>query len=114
MTTQEIIDGYTSAWTSGDMVATRAFLADDLDFEGSLETHHSAESFIPGLTMFREHLFAGHSELQRVVEGDSGFLLYDCKLNTGATLRCAEFFETAGGKITRIRLVFDTSRMPKT
>ena len=113
MSTQDTIRGYTKAWTSGDMKATRRFLADDVDFQGSMETHKTADGFMGGLTMFREGLFADHTVLHELIDGNNGFLLYDCALKTGATLRCAEYFETAGDKITRIRLVFDTANIPK-
>ncbi len=112
MSTKQVIDGYTRAWTSADFVATRTFLADDLDFQGSLQTHVSADGFLEGLKMFREHVFDSHAVLHEVITGNEGFVLYDCALKSGAKLRCAEHFIVAGDKIKQIRLVFDTAQMP--
>lgn len=112
MTTRDIISRYHDAWTSGDLKAARAVLADDLDFQGAVETHTSADGFLGGLGMFCEHLYVSCEDLELVVDGDSGFKLYDCKLKTGDTLRCAEHFHVSGGKIDRIRLVFDTAKIP--
>jgi ketosteroid isomerase-like protein len=113
VTTRDIIHGYTDAWTRGDLNAARGFLADDVDFEGSMETHRTADGFIGGLGHFRRELFADHTVLHDVVQDDKAFLLYDCALKTGASLRCAEYFEVAAGKIRKIRLVFDTGKLPK-
>ena len=38
MDTKQVVTHYHNAWTSGDMNAARASLANDLDFQGSIET----------------------------------------------------------------------------
>ncbi len=114
MTAAKIVDLYTQAWIRGDLSAARSHLADDLSFEGSVETHRNADTFInQGLKTFREQLFAGFTPLERVDGERTVFKLYDCQLTTGGSLRCAEYFEVEGDKIKTIRLVFDTGRLPR-
>jgi len=38
MDTKQVVTNYHNACTSGDMKAARAYLANDLDFQGSIET----------------------------------------------------------------------------
>jgi ketosteroid isomerase-like protein len=38
MDTKQVVTNYHNAWTSGDMKAARASLANDLDFQGSIDT----------------------------------------------------------------------------
>ena len=38
------------------MEAARVYLADDLDFQGSIDTFHRADDFIVALTMFQKML----------------------------------------------------------
>ena len=112
MATRDIIESYHAAWTSGDLKRARRLLADDLDFQGAIETHKTGDGFLGGLTMFREQLYQDHTNLEQVFGDDTGFVLYDCTLKTGETLRCAEFFRVGDGKIQQIRLVFDTAKVP--
>ena len=38
MDTKQVVTNYHDAWASGDMKKARAYLAADLDFQGSIET----------------------------------------------------------------------------
>lgn len=109
---KNIIEGYRNAWTSGDLAAARSFLADDLDFQGAVERHDSADGFLGGLTMFREGLYKDYREISAIYDGNESVHVYDCGLVTGEDLRCAEHFVVDGGKITQIHLVFDTAKIP--
>lgn len=104
---REVVDGYTRAWTSKDYDGVRKLLADDLDFQGSMEQHNSAEGFLGGLKMFAENMYQSHTVLESIYGEERAFLLYDCVLANG-TLRCSEYFQLADGKIEKIRLTFDT------
>jgi hypothetical protein len=113
MDSRQVVTNYHNAWTGGDMEAARVYLADDLDFQGSIDTFHRADDFIMALTMFQKML-------NRVTLIDSFFsdsgaaLLYDCDTMTPAgILRTAEFFTVAGGRIKSIRLVFDATELRK-
>ena len=113
MSTRETIEGYMKAWTAKDFDATRALLADDIDFQGSMEKHATADGFMGGLKMFVNGMYADHTLVEQLWGDDSAFLLYDCTLKNGGTMRCSEFLQVADGKITKIRLTFDTYPMRK-
>lgn len=113
MNISQVITSYHNAWTSGDMQAARAFLTDDLDFQGSIDTFSMADDFIAALTLFQKMLVK--VTLIHSFFSDSGAaLLYDCETMTPAgVIRTAEFFTVVGGKINAIRLVFDATELRK-
>ena len=113
MNTRQLIETYHSAWTSGDFVAARACLADDLDFKGSIDSFHTADEFIAALRQF-QGMLRQVTLLQSLFEQESAALLYDCDTASPAgVIRSAEFFTAKGGKISAIRLVFDASELRK-
>lgn len=113
MDTKQVITNYHNAWTSGNMKEARAFLADDLDFQGSIDTFHRADDFIGALTMFQKML-SGVSLIYSFYSDSGAALLYDCETMTPAgKIRTAEFFTVTDGKITSIRLVFDATELRK-
>lgn len=113
MTVQHIVDAYTEAWTSGDVVKARSFLADDLDFQGSIDTFTSAEEFVRVLSGFVTML-KGVNVLQRYYSDTGAAFLYDCITDTPAgIIRTAEYFTVKDGEITQIRLVFDATELRK-
>jgi hypothetical protein len=91
--TREIIRGHYDAWTSRDLDRARGYLADDLDFQGSLRRHNRADEFIPALDQFLQ--------------------IYDCVTGPASTIRTAEAFTVRAGKIREIRLVFDPTELIK-
>jgi SnoaL-like domain len=94
-----------------DMDTARSCLADNLDFQGPIDTFSSADDFIVVLTGFAQMLTRVEL-LQRFDTDDAAALLYDCVTNSpAATIRTAEFFELRDGKIASIRLVFDATAL---
>jgi len=113
MDTKQIVTNYHTAWTSGDVQAARAYLADDLDFQGSIDAFRRADDFIVALTMFQKML-RGVTLLQSLVSASSAALLYDCDtMSPAGVIRTAEFFTVANNKITSIRLIFDATELRK-
>lgn len=113
MKATQIVKSYHNAWTCGHVDAARAYLADDLDFQGSMDTFHRADDFIAALTMFRKML-RGVNLIQSCFSENGAALLYDCDTATPAgVIRTAEFFTVADGKIKSIRLVFDATELRK-
>lgn len=113
MDAQQIIMRYHNAWTGGDMKAARGYLADDLDFKGSIETFRRAEDFIVALTGFKKMLRSVNM-IQSFYSESGAALLYDCDTASPAGLiRTAEFFTVADGKIRTIRLIFDATELRK-
>ena len=113
MDTRQVVTNYHNAWTSGDMKAARVYLADDLDFQGSIETCSRADDFIPSLTMFQKML-QGVNVIQSFFSESGAALLYDCDtMSPAGVIRTAEFFTVRDGKIKSIRLVFDATDLRK-
>jgi ketosteroid isomerase-like protein len=56
MDAKEIVTRYHQAWTGGDIKAAREYLADDLDFKGSIDTFNRADDFIAALAGFQKML----------------------------------------------------------
>lgn len=93
------------------MDTARSCLADNLDFQGPIDTFSSADDFIVVLTGFAQMLTRVEL-LQRFDTDDAAALLYDCVTNSpAATIRTAEFCELRDGKIASIRLVFDATAL---
>jgi ketosteroid isomerase-like protein len=112
-TVRDIVSGYYESWTKGDMKQARSYLADDLDFQGPIDTFGSADEFIPGLAGFAGMLTRAEL-LQEFFAADEAALLYDCVTASPAgTIRTAEFFRLRDGKIAHIRLVFDATELRK-
>ena len=113
MDAKQVVTNYHNAWTGGDMAAARTYLADDLDFKGSIDTFRRADDFIAALTMFQKMLKGVHL-LQSFFSETGAALLYDCDtMSPAGVLRTAEFFTVGGGKIKSIRLVFDATELRK-
>jgi len=113
MEAKQIVLNYHNAWTGGDMAAALAFLADDLDFQGSIDSFHRSGDFIAALTMFQKML-RGVSLIQSFFSENGAALLYDCDtLSPAGVIRTAEFFQVRDGKIKSIRLVFDATELRK-
>src|SRR5215217_8548420 len=109
MSAANLIRNYHEAWTRHDMDSARSCLADDLDFQGPIDTFSSADDFIATLTGFAQML-TRVDLLQEFYTDDAAALLYDCVTNSPAgTIRTAEFFGLRDGKIATIRLIFDAT-----
>ena len=113
MDIKQVVTNYHNAWTSGDMKKARAYLADDLDFKGSIETYSRADDFIASLAMFQKMLHRVNL-IQSFFSENGAALLYDCDtMSPAGVIRTAEFFTVTGGKIKSIRLVFDATELRK-
>ncbi len=113
MDTKQVVTNYHNAWTIGDVETARDYLADDLDFQGSIDTFHNADDFIVALTMFQK-MIQKINLIQSFFSENSAALLYDCDtMSPAGVIRTAEFFTTTDGKIKSIRLVFDATELRK-
>ena len=109
MSDGNLVRKYHEAWTQRDMTTARSCLADDLDFQGPIDTFSSADDFIATLTGFAQMLTRVDLR-QQFYTDDAAALLYDCDTNSPAgTIRTAEFLGLRDGKIASIRLVFDAT-----
>jgi hypothetical protein len=113
MDTKQVVTNYHNAWTSGDLGKARVYLADDLDFKGSIDTFRKAYDFIGALAMFQKML-RRVTLIQSFYSESGAALLYDCDtLSPAGVIRTAEFFTVSDGKIKSIRLVFDATELRK-
>jgi hypothetical protein len=113
MDAKQVVTNYHNAWTGGNMKTARAYLADDLDFQGSIDTFHQADDFMASLAMFQKML-RGVNLIQSFFSESGGALLYDCDtMSPAGVIRTTEFFTVTGGKIKSIRLVFDATELRK-
>ncbi len=108
----QLVRDYYDSWQDGiasfDETRLRAILAPDMLFEGPIAgTRTGVDAFMGGLRGFVQSMRAMRM-IQLVQSADGGAALYDCDLgSTSGTLRFAEFFGVADGRITSIRLVYD-------
>jgi hypothetical protein len=113
MDAKQVVTNYHRHWTGGDMKAARVYLADDLDFQGSIDTFRKADDFIAALTMFQKML-RGINLIQSFFSESGAALLYDCDtMSPAGVIRTAEFFAVSDGRIKSIRLVFDATELRK-
>jgi hypothetical protein len=113
MDTIQVVINYHNAWTSGDIEAASVYLADDLDFQGSIDSFHQADDFVSALTMFQKMLRGVHL-IQSFFSESGAALLYDCDtMSPAGVIRTAEFFTVTDGKINSIRLIFDATELRK-
>jgi len=113
MDTKQVVTNYHNAWSSGDMGKARVYLADDLDFQGSIDTFRRADDFVAALTMFQK-MIQKINLIQSFFSESGAALLYDCDtMSPAGLIRTAEFFTVKDGKIKSIRLVFDATELRK-
>jgi len=111
MDTRTLIEQYHRSWTEGDFTTARNCLADNLDFQGSMDTFTDADTFMGALKQFHQML-RKVTLLQEYHDEGGAALLYDCDTASPAgVLRTAEFFRVSDGRITSIRLVFDATAL---
>lgn len=112
--TAQTIEEYYGSWRDGipsfDESRVSRVLVEDLDFEGPIAgKRKGAVGFIGGLKRFVEGLQAPIHILHMLDSGDQAAVLYDADLPEG-TMRFAEFFHVAGGRIQSIKLLYDASQ----
>lgn len=113
MDAKQVVTNYHNAWTSGNIEKARTYLADDLDFKGSIDTFNRADDFIIGLSMFQKML-GSVSLIQSFYSESGAALLYDCNtMSPAGIIRTAEFFTVGDDRIRSIRLVFDATELRK-
>jgi hypothetical protein len=114
MSSKDVVHSYHQAWTGGELERARGFLADGLDFQGSIDRFTSADAFLATLTQFVQ--MVERVEMLAELYGErEAALLYDCVTRSPAgVIRTAEFFRLDDdGRIGAIRLVFDATELRK-
>ena len=103
---QEIVMAFQQAMGKGDFGAARRLLQDNLDFRGPIDTFSKADDYLQAVKKL--HSIVEGVEVRKVFEdGDDVCLLYDMRTKVAGTSFISEWFQTRGGKISAIRVVFD-------
>ena len=111
--TQKIVEGYSKAWSSGDLETARSYLADDLSFRGSIESFNDADSLIRAISVFLR-ILKSVNMISSFYDQNEAVLMYDCVTDSPAgTIRTVEYFNVNDGKISEIKLIFDASELRK-
>jgi hypothetical protein len=98
----DIIDTYYAILADFDAQRLRSILAPDLEFEGPIAGRRTgAEAFIAGAASF-----AAAARTLTMLQREPTAALYDAEL-PGGTVRFAEFFAVADGRIQTLRLHYD-------
>jgi hypothetical protein len=101
----DIIDTYYEILAAFDAQRLRAILAPDLAFEGPIAGRRDgAEAFIAGAEGF-----ARAARSITILQREPTAALYDAEL-PGGTVRFAEFFRVADGRIQGITLHYDAAQ----
>lgn len=110
MNTDQLVQAYYNTLRDGmaslDKDRLAGILAPGLVFEGPIAGRRiGAAGFIRGVAGFVETM-RGLILLQQLHTPDAAATLYDAEM-PGGTVRFAEFFEIADGKIQSLRLLYD-------
>lgn len=106
MTTSELVREYYATLNAFEPERLRAILAPDLVFEGPLAGRRvGADGFVRGVSGFTQAM-QRLDMLHLLDAGDEAAALYDAEL-PGGTVRFAEFFAVANGRIRSLRLLYD-------
>ncbi|MGH3274549.1 MAG: nuclear transport factor 2 family protein [Streptosporangiaceae bacterium] len=108
--TTAIIRAYHDAWTAREFDLAAGLLATNLTVEVPVNEYPTAESFAAALKNFGS-MATNTDLLASMSAGDEGMLLYDMDVPGLGTMRVAEHFTVADGKITRIRQIHDTAAL---
>ncbi|WP_406302862.1 nuclear transport factor 2 family protein [Streptomyces sp. NBC_00885] len=104
---RSVVRAYHDAWTRGDFETAVGLLSPGLKVEVPVNDYPTTESFAGALAAFGG-LATRVALLSELYGEDEAMLLYDMDVQGLGTLRVAEHFTVAAGRITRIRQIHDT------
>src|SRR5437870_12540811 len=109
MQPKEVVKEYQRALGSGNWIAARSFLKDDLKFTRPIAQYDRPEPYIEDLK--RLHSIVKGVEMKKIFsDGDDVRLLYEMVTNTPArTAFFCEWHHVVGSKIGSISVVFDAT-----
>ncbi len=102
-----VVERWLAAWNRKDLAAMRLLLADDLQFEGSMDRFTSADEYHALMSELTKAV-TEVKPLKVWADGGDVAAFYDLSMSKPAgTYPIAEWFEVEGGKISRVHSVFD-------
>ena len=104
---KEVVMGFQAAMGNDDWKGAREHLADRIDFVGPFDSFSMPDDYLGALQKL--HHIVERVDLHHLfVDGDDVCLIYDLVTSTPAgTALIAEWHHVSGGKIDRIRVIFD-------
>jgi hypothetical protein len=108
---KDVVTSYQTAMGKGDWKGARAHLADNLEFQGPLDTFHKADDYIAALQ--RLYPMVQNVDVKRVfAEGNDVVVLCDLHFKPPMpTMYVVEWYGVSGEKISRVQVVFDPRPM---
>ena len=101
----DIVHRYADALEARDFAAARAFLADDLRFEGPIDRFNRADDYMKAISGLYG-MVKGIDHQATVAEGDNVAVFYVLKTPV-ADAPVAEWYTVRSGKIVQLRAYFD-------
>ena len=102
-----VVEQYQRAFGSGDLETARSLLADDLHFEGPIDTFDRADDYLASVTKLKQ--IVKGIDVKKVLADDTDVVtIYDMHTNTPAgTSKIAEWATVENDKIVKLRVFFD-------
>ncbi|WP_330175968.1 nuclear transport factor 2 family protein [Streptomyces sp. NBC_01498] len=109
--TWDLVRRYHEAWTTTkDFAAASRLLAENLETDLPVNAYADKREFVEAIRSFGENVSSVRLLSACTGPGDA-LMVYDLVLDPIGTLRIAEQFKVAEGRITFIRQVHDTATM---
>lgn len=105
-----VVRQYHTAWSTGNFEAAANLLDGKLHVEVPVNHYPDKISFVAALTGFGS-MVRKLELLAEFGDDDQAMLLYDMEIDQLGTMRIAEHFTVAGGKIVRLRQIHDTAAL---
>jgi hypothetical protein len=104
-TAADVVEKYSSALADRDFATARSLLADDLRFEGPLDTFDRADDYMNAISALYG-MVKGVEHQATIAEGDAVAVFY--LLDTPvAKAPVAEWYTVRDGKVVQLRAYFD-------
>lgn len=108
--TLAVVRAYHRGWTSRNFDQAIGLLSPALAVEVPINDYPTKDSFAAALAGFGGWV-TGVRLLAELSRDDEAMLLYDMDVEGLGTIRVAEHFTVAGGRITRLRQIHDTAAL---
>ncbi len=105
MSAKDIVDGYNRALGAKDFAAARRFLADNLHFQGPIDSFEHADDYVQAI-MRLFGMVKGVEHQATIADGSDVAVFYILDTPV-AKAPVAEWYTVRGGKITALRAYFD-------
>ncbi|PZF82830.1 nuclear transport factor 2 family protein [Jiangella anatolica] len=101
---------FIEAFARRDLDLAATFVADDVTFESPRVSLSGAPAYLAAVGEFAQ-LVDGVQVIAAVGDATQALVMYDMATEPFGTIRAADRYVVAGGRITANQLVFDTSRL---